>query len=347
MEYSGLLFKYPVNRPISDEEKGYQLNKKKRLALAPISQMTTIRMNSTFMEVVDKFYAYKGFMLMLVLPVFLGIIFWVLPTFVGLVLDQWDEMSSSSRTSASLFLLLVLGISLSMAAWLGYMIKKEMFTYTHWPVRLNRKNRMVYVFRHNGPGGVLAVKWDDVFICFAPGKAKYAGNYNWDIRCHVLDAKGLIKDTFTIGEFDTGLTDTLRAHWEFFRRYMEEGTQHLPAIEEYLPIASHREGFWFGLRRASANMYANFVLWVIALPMTMPMGVARYLCMISSRIPRWPAEVEAACVVEPGSEIPAELENSTSIWKMAIALVFGLSVDAWCIWKISNASSWSGLLGLG
>ncbi|MFZ6747647.1 DUF6708 domain-containing protein [Undibacterium sp. Ren11W] len=345
MEYSGLLFKYPVNRPVSDEEKGYQLNKKKRLALAPVSQMTTIRMNSTFMEVVDKFYAYKGFMLMIVLPVFIGFLFFdflMTYEFVAHDLATISGQKEVEGISAFIFMNILL---LSICAWLGYMIKKEMFTYTHWPVRLNRKNRMVYVFRHNGPGGVLAVKWDDVFCCFAPGKAKYAGNYNWDIRCHVLDAKGLIKDTFTIGKFDTGLTDTLRAHWEFFRRYMEEGTQHLPAIEEYLPIATHREGFWFGLRRATANTYGNFFIWVITLPLTIPNGLARYLCMISSRIPRWPAEVEAACVVEPGSEIPAELENSTSIWKMAISLVLGLGVDAWCIWKISNASSWSGLLG--
>src|SRR5699024_771770 len=44
------------------------------------------------------------------------------------------------------------------------LFRKEFFTYTHWPIRFNRKNRMVYFFRHNGSGGVVRVPFDDVYF---------------------------------------------------------------------------------------------------------------------------------------------------------------------------------------
>src|SRR5699024_5438726 len=104
---------------------------------------------------------------------------------------------------------------------LYFFIKVEFFTYTHWPVRFNRKNRMVYVFKHNGPGGVLRVPFDEVY--FHLGKSP--GTSNNDLRGEVLDGD-IVVDTFAAG---TAVGDKwmMANIWEFVLRYMEWGPESL------------------------------------------------------------------------------------------------------------------------
>jgi len=61
MEFSGLFVKYPANRPLTEQEKAHHLEQKQRLNLEPRYQLSVIKMNSTFFESVDKWFAWKGF----------------------------------------------------------------------------------------------------------------------------------------------------------------------------------------------------------------------------------------------------------------------------------------------
>ena len=60
--YKGLIRKFPVNRPLSEQDRKYHLDQNKKLEVEPYSDLVVIRLNSTFMEVVDKFFQNKGFL---------------------------------------------------------------------------------------------------------------------------------------------------------------------------------------------------------------------------------------------------------------------------------------------
>ena len=64
MDYYGLYPKFKVNRPLNEKEKSYQLHQKKCVKLTDektiISDVSVIKVNSTYLEVVDKYYEQKG-----------------------------------------------------------------------------------------------------------------------------------------------------------------------------------------------------------------------------------------------------------------------------------------------
>jgi hypothetical protein len=49
-----------------------------------------------------------------------------------------------------------------LALALIWLLRKESFAYTHYPMRFNRKTRTVHVFRPNGT--VLSVPWDQLYF---------------------------------------------------------------------------------------------------------------------------------------------------------------------------------------
>ena len=62
MDYFGLIQKFKINRELTDEERTNQLKRKQRLEVVPTYGLAVTRMNSTFLESVDKFYGDKGFL---------------------------------------------------------------------------------------------------------------------------------------------------------------------------------------------------------------------------------------------------------------------------------------------
>ena len=61
MDFQGLVGKFPVNRPLSKEDYKYQLKQTMRLDMEPHDMLAVIKMNSTFLESVDKWFGYRGF----------------------------------------------------------------------------------------------------------------------------------------------------------------------------------------------------------------------------------------------------------------------------------------------
>lgn len=157
---------------------------------------------------------------------------------------------------------------------------------------------MVHVFRLDGT--VLSVKWNDVHFCLVS-----AGQGFWNLVGHVLDADGkTVRETFPLpmitGGSDMQL-DGLRGYWEFVRRYMEEGPKDAAQrVEVLLPIAEQRDTVARGFQRLymegagnpiSALFYA--LLAAFAVP-------GRWFAMRTSKIPKWPDEIEASCRVPVG-----------------------------------------------
>ncbi|WP_458309746.1 DUF6708 domain-containing protein, partial [Providencia sp. CRPN17576] len=88
---------------------------------------------------------------------------------------------------------------------------------------------------------VFSARWDDLFFTTAAmhGSDCY-------ISGHVLAEDGeTIVDTFCLPASHNNIP-ALKAHWEFVRRYMEEGPEGLTSrISFCLPIAEKKEGYGF------------------------------------------------------------------------------------------------------
>ncbi|RQS18309.1 DUF6708 domain-containing protein [Burkholderia sp. Bp8998] len=286
MDYTGLYAKkYRVNRKLTSEERSNQFNKKKRVDITPFYNISVVEMNSTYLECVDRWFIYRGMMAAFCL---IGMVIPVLAFFIPL-LSRVDV----GLTALSIFL----GVWVPYWIFVAWMLSKEAFSWTHFPIRFNCKNRMVYVFRRNGT--VLEAKWGDVF--FTLGRCeRMVGRQNWDIRGHILDKDGeTVRETFALPG-DTMLVDQLKHSWEFIRRYMEEGPASVYRDVYWChDIAERREKYRVGLRYMFFSLNGQPIGQILLSPVFFVASLGRWFAMRTSKIPVWPAEIEAACQVDP------------------------------------------------
>lgn len=163
MEFSGLITRYSVGYALPQTAFGFQLRQKQRLSLEPRYQLSVIRMNSTYLESVDKWFAWKGMVTMFALVVLVmvnatlgwGAFKWILEA-AGVLPSPF---SSEFLYANGIGMAGVVGCLSWGAIWL---LRKESFAYTHYPIRFNRKTRTIHVFRIDGT--VLSTSWDKVFF---------------------------------------------------------------------------------------------------------------------------------------------------------------------------------------
>lgn len=311
MTMYGLYQPYKVNRPLTKEEKNNQFKqgRYKKVKYFDCAR-SVIRMNSTYLETVDKFYKNKGVDSFWVLMIFLG--------FIGILLyvifKGVTGLIAMHGFGKIFFACLIV---FPFIAFGGYFVFKEWFKWTHYPIRFNRQNGMVYVFRTNGT--VLSVPWKEIFFTQEkePGPLR-----EWCIRGHILDKDGeTVLETFSLGFCENKAS--LPEYWEFIRCYMEED-----CVEELAelvvicpPVESRKEGFVFGLQNL---FYMESRLEWLFLPVTLLLNidgsVARYIAMQTSKIPQWPQEVLNAC--EPGADDPVNVSadnNPKDMWRLVFA----------------------------
>ena len=296
MDYSGLIQKFKVNRPLTDEERELQLRQKQRLKVEPSDQLAVIKLNSTYLETVDRYYADKGW-LTLWMVVAKAIVLWLIVGMSVITFAPNPEMPEVPIREALVFLALVYVVSAVLLGFAFFGLKKEALGFTHFPIRLNRKTRTVHVFRQDG--SVLSVPWDRVHFALGRGVRMY-GFQNWDLRGHVLAEDGvMVKETFAFADTSTD-PDILRRHWEFLRRYMEDGPKTAYEKVKYcMPVDGRRETFrqsWWRVMEEEWFLPLRY----LGYPLIVPAICARWLAMRLGKVPVWPADVEALCAIDPG-----------------------------------------------
>ena len=256
MDNYGLLNKYPVNRPLTSDEIARQLKQKVRSGSMPWSQLSVIKMNSTYLECVDKFYDAKG------IGTFLGLTMFILFSVLFVVsllatyetIGDWPVMRPSEKKEILLIGIPVL-IALPFVLYLfWHILKKETFQYTHYPMRFNRKTRKVHVWRQDGT--VMTEDWDKLFFTLCANNKKI-----FSVRGHRLATDGVtVLETFSLPYYAELRDPDLRVQWEYVRRYMEE-PESLPKLANQLgwilDIDGKRESFWHGFNRLQAD-YTGF-----------------------------------------------------------------------------------------
>jgi hypothetical protein len=290
--YSQDFFKNPVklNRPLTQQERDAQLKQTQEQpgfeASYPHQQLSLTGMNSTYLETVDRNYPVRGEATAMCLFAI---------CFVGSMLYFDFERIQKGQWGVDDAILTVLIIVIPIYLF-SKLILKEVFRYTHYPVRLNRKTGRVYVWRE---AEVLSVAWREVF--FYTREFRDSGLKCWDVRGIVLGDDGqTVVDSFALSSYDSNVLSDVKLHFEYFRRYMEEGPQELyPHFKVALPVAVRKETWYEGFMRLMLNMNGfNIGMWLFS-PFWLFASLGRFLVMRTSKIPRWPQWVEDECVIEP------------------------------------------------
>lgn len=308
---AGLYVPFKINRLLTDEERKdrfYQGHVKPHNEELVVQNFNTvIRMNSTYLEVVDKFYATKGTicsMMMCMLLLILSLSAWFI--YGALLLDDYK--------GGVIGLVFIIFINFFSYFFFWRILKKDWFRKTHYPVRFNRQKQMVHICQVNGDE--LSVPWWDIY---------FTVNQQQPFSCivgHILADDGeTVLNTFSFGY--TGFKPTLDCYWEFIRCYMEE--DFLEDLADMIvlcpPIENRREGYVFGLQ--NMMQVGSRLEWPMALlmsPLNFIESIGRYIAMQTSKIPQWSQDVLNACPVSDNDPINVNAENNPEhLWRYVLA----------------------------
>ena len=283
-----------VDRPLNEYERANHFN-----IYHPVSQqvhydLSLIKLNSTFVECVDKWYSMRGFMAM---------------AMAGFGLAMMFAMGAAlflATKFGDIFLFFIACFPAIGVVFIGKFFLSDAFTYTHYPIRFNRQNRQVYAFRRDGT--VLKAGWDDFYWTIY--KATHAGGGDVNVMGHLLDKDGVtVKESIGLSMVgvapnEEGL-ERMRTFFEFFRRYMEEGPG--PVLDALKPVPlimlpgidKERESWFFGWEYLTGSAKGFPLIQLLLQVFFLPISLFRWVVMRTSKIPQWPQWVEDECRIEP------------------------------------------------
>lgn len=295
--------RYPVGRVLTREERTARYDQTTPGDAPPMDFLSVIKFNSTYMELVDRWYPITGF------SVWFGFVLTLCGAlFAGVSGSAFFWAPESSERSALWFLLLVLTpLALAIITMGVLIISTESWRWTHYPMRVNRKTRQVHVFRQNGT--VLSVPWDALYIVRGEAKSPMIG-ITYDLRAHVLDDDGeTVRESFSLGYTWPCTKESMDKFWAFVQPYMEspDGVartyRHLKGADgdgvQLLPLDGRKEGWRWSVARTFAP--GGHWPWVQLL-MCIPLGLnalGRIFAMSTSKQPEWPPEIEQANRIDP------------------------------------------------
>ncbi|MDR2188968.1 MAG: hypothetical protein LBE62_13160, partial [Azonexus sp.] len=292
---------FHVNRPLELYERTNQFNIKHQASHDDELQYdnSLIRFNGTFIEYVDKWYSMRGNLLTLVIGPYLLFCFFLMPFSV------YAAFYTGEYWFLSLFPLGLICFLPSL-----YYFLTDAFTYTHYPIRLNRKNRQVYAFRRDGT--IFKAGWDDLYWTIynrmGSGHVNISLVGDLNIMGHVLDKDGVtVRESIAlpyISAGEPGYQNQLR-FFEFARLYMEKGPG--PVLEALKPHVLHilpdldrkRETWFHGWQYVTDSLTGSPILQILFQVWFFPQSLCRWLVMRTSKIPQWPQWVEDECAVAP------------------------------------------------
>lgn len=264
---------------------------------------------------------------------FLGLIlyvFWFSCIYIVYIIKTNPKPQEADQLFYS-FLVVILAITFFIAStlWLGRVLLKSFTGYTHYPVRLDRKNQLVHVFRHNGEGGVSSYKWRDIRCGLLGGGAQERG-YVQGVIAGYIPRPDKSYDHFRLGAM-WPTPEGMYGQWEFYRRYMEEGPDRLEAPEYLLPLDTQREPFRLGAQQCwLVGGPLPFVIAFFA-PLSIPGTLVRWVAMnITRKMPRWPQRILDLCPVAPDDPYASREYRDPNV-SLGLALgvtIVGLAIDA-------------------
>lgn len=294
---------FKVNRLIAREELAAKLPRRRQVQGSPKLGHSVYRFNSTHADFIGRDYRFRG-MSGTTLVVLATAAVWGALGFLLVYLFPMHYLSGNiTRSQLLIFTTLFscVAVSWTYLFW-RVCFRFEFFAHTHYPIRFNRKTRMVHVFRHPRFGGVLSVPWDDVFWHVGRG---YVQKFLCDVRGHVMDGHEVV-DTFAVGLcFGDDQLERIQSLWEFIYRYMEEGPEAVADHPmERLIHESPRPTWTNCYSHAFTSMGMTFItlryfLAPLFYPLVLSLAAMRWLVFKTCKEPVWPPEIVAESHVEP------------------------------------------------
>lgn len=315
--FSGWTAEFKTDRPLSSDERMSSLPIKGDTHSDPFPYSSIIRFNSTFVDFIDRRFRLRGMVvtsfgaLLLAGIVALGL--FLIP-YVYLKLDDGDQLRSNLIFYAAIA---AMCFGIPIVIWRKH-YRKELFTYSYYPIRFNRKTRKVHVFRHNGPDGVLTVPFDEVFWHVGRGLQK---TFLCDARGHVMDGN-TVKDTFAVGNyFDDSQMDRIHSIWTIIRRYMGEGPEAVAEhpLDRTIDLSTKPTWtncyLWVVASLGQGARSLRFALFPIIYPIYGILTLGRWLTLNSCEAPEWPAYIEAESRID--AHDPHQWEEPEFLWEFA------------------------------
>ncbi|MDN3453615.1 MULTISPECIES: DUF6708 domain-containing protein [unclassified Psychrobacter] len=202
-----------IGKHYKKEYEAYRLNQNKPHGLPLRPQRTVVQFNSTYMELVDRWESERGEITHIQgAALLLGLTGFSLCAYISF--NIFIKEGFSWVVIAMLLLVIIWGVGVWFVIRL---LSRELFTYTYFPVRFNRKNGKVYVIGANKQ--VETYDWNKLKI-----HMQNDINTPWDVRCCDVDNAGIIQRTFSLPFIHTSPNEFLKHHFDFVNAYMNSKT---------------------------------------------------------------------------------------------------------------------------
>nr|WP_161578751.1 DUF6708 domain-containing protein [Stenotrophomonas rhizophila] len=263
----------------------------------PDDALGLIACNSTYIEFVNRTFKVKGMAATL-----MSVCFMVAAISVGIwTVHALLRSLADDHVLTALMVVVITTCSCGPCAFLWFIhLRKDLFQYTHYPVRFNRITRKIYFFRHNGPGGVVVVPWGSPFAFFHIGRGGQDPNLR-DLRCHLLDRNRQVQQTFTIGHFWDHDQD-IREEWALICRYMQDGPEAcfddpLDRVITLSTLPTLRNHWMLVCLMMGTNLFP--LRHNLFFPFYGALTLSRWLTFKTCKAPVFPPEIEAECAIAP------------------------------------------------
>ena len=260
-----------------------------------------IRFNSTFVEVMDSWEFIRGRATALALPMWAALFFAI---FMFLFF-MYSLYFKQVYWSVAVFSCLTIG--LGYLVYSNYkMAKYDLFGYTHYPIRFNRKTQKVYAFSPQQQK-MIELNWRDLrFSAVKEGD-------DIELRASLVNADNIVEEEiifpFLAPRYQPELVDQ---HLAFFKAYMQgDDLKRIDAaIPEFFDIYNRKESFKETFERVymvngivervqqkrpkeryMLSVSLNIIFWL-------PTLFLRRLGLLFSTIPEWPTHIEKECRIE-------------------------------------------------
>ncbi|MEQ1308980.1 DUF6708 domain-containing protein [Acinetobacter bereziniae] len=261
INYQGVIVPYKnyIGRKFDEIEEKIELDQKQDTGVEPVDGDITIQFNSTYLEVLDKAYNLRG----AVNFFSIGLSLFCLSIIIMMV---WVIKKTAFELS-NIFGVLLIFVFIGILFFLYKLIlKDDLFGYTHYPIRFNRKNRKVYVFKSKED--IRIFDWENLKVAFTRIDTGSSRKRDYDIRLSQVAADGTIEDAFSLSytnfaetieyteedgyqfSFD-GEAAQFASNWEYIRCYMEEDIKEsYKAVRTLIPLDKKRESILQSMKKA-------------------------------------------------------------------------------------------------
>lgn len=298
-----------IGKPYKEAYEAYRLYQNKRYGLPLRPQRTVVQFNSTYLELVDRWESALGEITHIHGAVFLlGI--------VGFGLCIYFFIYTLINEGFNLFAFTMCIFILIWGAGIWFVtriLSRELFTYTYFPVRFNRKNGKVYVI--GADKQVETYDWNSLKIHMETGV-----NAPWDIRCCDVDNEGIIRRTFSLPFTHSSPNEFLQHHFEFVSAYMRSKTnkdikQVADSIRYVFPIHNRKETLQESIERSRFEFYDRWkdmehpetslkidLHYIAATPFWLLKLLGRIVSIKTCTTPHFPFEIQAECDIDPNDK---------------------------------------------